>query len=83
MNDYAGVQNNLKSHAKPEYGDESIQDQIKEFAKVTGRNLLEQKTTAVQLKEKVAEGNQLNLNTMLAALMWVSTIWVLAEFQAP
>ena len=69
VNDYAGVQNNLKSHAKPEYGDQSIQDGIKEFSKVTGRNLLEQKTTASQLKEKVAEGNQLNLNSMLAAMM--------------
>lgn len=69
VNDYAGVQNNLKSHAKPEYGDDSIQDEIKEYSKVTGRNLLEQKTTAAQLKEKLAEGNQLNLNTMLAAMM--------------
>ena len=69
INDYAGLQNNLKNHATPAYGDESIQDEITSFTQVTGRQLLQEKTRAADLKEKLSQGTMLNLNTMMAAVM--------------
>lgn len=69
INDYAGLQNNLKNHATPTYGDESIQDEIASFTQVTGRQLLQEKTSASDLKEKLAQGTMLNLNSMMAAVM--------------
>ena len=71
LNDYAGVQNNLKGHSDPTYGDESILKQIADYNEITGRTLLSEKTTPAQMKEKLAEGVMLNLNTMLAAVMYV------------
>ena len=69
INDYAGVQNNLKSHSSPEYGDASIQSDITKFTKVSAKDLLENKTSAFEVKETLAQLNTLNLNTMLAAAM--------------
>ena len=69
LNDYAGVQNNLKGHTGPTYGDESIQKQIADYTAITGRSLLAEKTTPAAMKEKLAEGVMLNLNSMLAAVM--------------
>ena len=67
INDYAGVQGNLKKHITT--GDETIKSAISTFTEVTGRALLEQKTTAADLKAKLAHGNALNLSTMMAAAM--------------
>ena len=67
INDYAGVQNSLRLHS--EFGDESLQSDIESFTILTGRSLVEDNISLADLNEKISLGKQVNLNTMIAAVV--------------
>ena len=61
------MQNSLRLHS--EFGDESLQSDIESFTILTGRSLVEDNISLADLNEKISLGKQVNLNTMIAAIV--------------